>query len=129
MGNARKFLDLWFDFVVFLAGVTFAFMGFAKAGELYRLSLKGTMQKGAITYLALGTYDDSMSGEEVQAWLMGAGSVSVVFDGTEYEPPRRREVMERISLSKRYRVTRQYLEGVVSAPSVVLLTEEEEGET
>lgn len=116
MGGAKKFMDLCFDFLVFLTGIAFVMAGFVCIERLQREQKKHVASgMQSMVYVSV-PYDEYLTGAEIILYLLREDACKVTYEGEVYEPSMRRGLREKLSLTDMYTVRREYEDENVNAP-------------
>lgn len=120
MSNARKFIDMAFDFIVLIVGLAVLFAGMRTISAMQDAELERTLNgAGKITYV--DEMVEECSGGEVVAFLLGHDFVPVEIDGVTYESHERNIAVSRIDLYAKYGIERLYNVGEYGSPSKLVL--------
>lgn len=120
MSNARKFIDMAFDFIVLIVGLAVLFAGMRTISAMQDAELERTLNgAGKITYV--DEMVEECSGGEVVAFLLGRDFIPVVIDGVVYESHERGVAINRIDNHARYTIQRVYVSGEYGSPSRLII--------
>lgn len=120
MGEARKFLDMAFDFIVLVLGLAIMISGMSKIFVVQEEQLERTLNGGqSLSYVSDGV--EECSGGEVIAFLTGHDFVPVEINGVTYEAHERAKAIEEIEISAKYEIQRQYDNSEFGAPAGLVI--------
>ena len=117
MKSVKMFLDLYFDFMVFVFGLAFIMAGFFRIGILQReQKAHAVSEMQSLVYSAELGEEEYTTGAEIVSYLLGDDAIEVVYEDEHYGFLARHELIEELTLDGQYLFVREYGEDNASAP-------------
>ena len=107
MRIVKMFMDLHFDFMVFVFGLAFIMAGFFRIGSIQREQKAHAVSEMRSLVYVDEPSEEYVTGTEIVLYLLGEDAVEIVYEEEHYGVLARHELIEKLLLDGQYLLIRE----------------------